>query len=445
MRNLISGPRGGPSARFSSGLRGGFEHGHGGSEGGGPPQQRRSSPSPLDESPFPAPKANSPRVEPVPLPPADTPTTLVSTAEETAAEEARVRNVRNLFSGRPSARFSSGPRGGVQRRHGGSKGGSRGGDPPRQPRRSSPSPFSEFHFPAPKAQTPPIRPIPLPPAETPTILVSTAEETADLVETIRALPYRNTPALYIDLEGIELSRAGSISLVTVYILPLHRAYLVDVHTLQSAAFDTAAPDGTTLRSILEAPTVTKVIFDVRCDSDALYAHYGVKLRGIEDVQLMENATRKPWYRRHVNGLGKCIKNDSGATPEVLDAWAEAKQRGLALFAPDKGGSYDMFNARPLDAGLVGYCVNDVVLLPVLRAKYRARLDYKWQMRVLEETEKRVVASQAVTYDALADGKQYSPWNEMGEKGRGEKARRVYGRESGWKGGETAGKEKEKSS
>ena len=45
-----------------------------------------------------------------------------------------------------------------------------------------------------------------------------------------------------------------------------------------------------LKAILESPKTPKVFFDVRMDSDALYALFGVKLAGIIDLQLMEVAS-----------------------------------------------------------------------------------------------------------------------------------------------------------
>lgn len=46
-----------------------------------------------------------------------------------------------------------------------------------------------------------------------------------------------------------------------------------------------------LQSILESPKTPKVFFDVRTDSDALFAQFGIKLAGIIDLQLMELASR----------------------------------------------------------------------------------------------------------------------------------------------------------
>lgn len=43
-------------------------------------------------------------------------------------------------------------------------------------------------------------------------------------------------SLYIDLEGVNLSRYSSISILQIYVLPLEEMYLVDIYSLQEKAF-----------------------------------------------------------------------------------------------------------------------------------------------------------------------------------------------------------------
>ena len=76
------------------------------------------------------------------------------------------------------------------------------------------------------------------------------------------------PSLYIDLEGINLSRNGSISILQVFVSSSRRTYLVDIHTLRNKAFSTPGTNGCTLKDILESDVIPKVFFDVRNDSDA---------------------------------------------------------------------------------------------------------------------------------------------------------------------------------
>ncbi|KAG5935996.1 hypothetical protein E4U60_002838 [Claviceps pazoutovae] len=50
---------------------------------------------------------------------------------------------------------------------------------------------------------------------------------------------KNLPTLYVDLEGCQLSRNGTISIVTLYATTLATAYMVDVHKLGKHAFTTS--------------------------------------------------------------------------------------------------------------------------------------------------------------------------------------------------------------
>ncbi len=95
--------------------------------------------------------------------------------------------------------------------------------------------------------------------------------------------------------------------------------LVDVHTLGAAAFSTTATDGvTTLKSVLEDPSIPKAFFYVRNDSDALYNLYSVYMRGVVDVQLMELRTRTG-SRRLLNGLARCLEGYFKSARMVVEA------------------------------------------------------------------------------------------------------------------------------
>lgn len=113
----------------------------------------------------------------------------------------------------------------------------------------------------------------------------------------------------VDLEGIELGRHGSISILSLYRPSEKRVYLIDVHKQGNEAFSTVSSHGTSLRMILESTVILKVLFDLRRDSDALFSLYGISLGGIRDVQLMELGTRKG-SKDFLAGLGKCVKQDS---------------------------------------------------------------------------------------------------------------------------------------
>lgn len=238
-------------------------------------------------------------------------------------------------------------------------------------------------------------------------VVDTTITLSRAIEALIGLP-AVPPSLYVDLEGIKLSRNGSISIIQLYVHPMNHTYLIDVHRLGSQAFSTtAANTTTTLKMILEANGIPKVFFDVRNDSDALFHHYQISLRGVQDLQLMELATRL-YAKEYVSGLQKCIEKDAGMTYLEKMIWNTCKEKGLQLFSPEKGGRYEIFNERPLSEDIINYCVQDVQFLPRLWSHYHARIRGGWVDKVRLATEERVRYSQSATYDPHSREKAKAP-------------------------------------
>ncbi|MCJ1384307.1 hypothetical protein MMC17_007423 [Xylographa soralifera] len=238
-------------------------------------------------------------------------------------------------------------------------------------------------------------------------IVDSVTSLTALLERLENLPTQ-PPSLYLDLEGVRLSRHGSISILQIFVLPYYHSFLVDVHVLQADAFRISSRSGTTLKSILESESVPKVFFDVRNDADALFAHYQVSLVGVDDIQLWEVATRSG-SQKFVHGLAKCIESDAQLSDEAKQAWKAAKQCGQTLFLPEHGGSYEVFNVRPMPQDIVAYCGNDVVYLPILWAIYSRKISKKWASRVQIETCNRLIMSRSVSFDPHSKNKALSPW------------------------------------
>lgn len=218
----------------------------------------------------------------------------------------------------------------------------------------------------------------------------------------------NHSRLFIDLEGINLSRHGTISIMQLFSPPLHSVYLIDIFTLRDQAFNTSGTNGQTMKQILEAPNIPKIFFDVRKDSDALFAHYGIRLDGVQDLQLMELATRT-FNRRHLNGLAKCIQRDAGLPAQESANWEAVKLNGKGLFDPQRGGRYEVFNARPLSEEMRAYCVQDVLHMPTLYNVYSARLTHDWATKVNTETEARINLAMNPSFNGDGRHMALGPW------------------------------------
>ena len=219
------------------------------------------------------------------------------------------------------------------------------------------------------------------------------------------------PILYVDLEGINLCRHGSISIIQIYQSEQDHVYLIDVHRLGASAFQTRSNDGSaTLKSLLENASIAKAFFDVRNDSEALYNQFDVYLQGVVDLQLMEWKSRTRAKKPFLNGLARCLENLFAQSHMTVEAeeWRRAKQAGLQLFAPERGGAYEIFNIRPMKQEIVEYCIQDVTFLPKLYHEYSQSMSRAWEVRLSREASKRVAVCQQSTYSPHGRQKALAP-------------------------------------
>ena len=199
--------------------------------------------------------------------------------------------------------------------------------------------------------------------------IKTIDSVPDIVLMLDALENLPTqpPSLYCDVEGVNLSRNGTISIIQIYAKPLDRIYLVDVHCLKEAVFHTPSTVGTTLKSVFEDNSIPKVFFDDRNDSENLRSQFKIRLQGVHDLQVMEASMRHGKHRS--KGLADCIKQDARISSEDMMQWERVKNAGQELSNPKKGGSWQVFNVRPIMPQIVEYCTQDVVHMPALWEAY----------------------------------------------------------------------------
>lgn len=247
-------------------------------------------------------------------------------------------------------------------------------------------------------------------------IVNTTGQISDLVDWLifhHASQVLYKPSIYIDLEGVDLCREGRLSIFTLLIdtgISTTRVCLIDVQSLGAQAFNTIGSKNKSLKDILQDEKIPKVFFDVRNDSDALFAHFGVELRGVADIQLMESAARtNTRSRKYLNSLAKCVEKCF-----LLDvdkaSWRLAKEEGERLFKAEHGGSYEAFNQRPIPDKIIAYCVGDVKCLPHLWDQFSKNTN-RWRDLVNEETRKRVAASQKPEYQSHGPNRTLAPWSE----------------------------------
>ena len=157
------------------------------------------------------------------------------------------------------------------------------------------------------------------PVSPPTLLSSLP----DLHDFLSSIPQSST--LYLDLEGTKLSRNGTLSIITILVHPTQAACLIDVQTLGNSAFITAGSNGKTLKVLLEDSRTSKCLWDVRNDADALWAHHQIRLAGVTDLQLLENASRAG-DKTYVRGLDLCVEKNLGLKFMELHRWIRRRRR-----------------------------------------------------------------------------------------------------------------------
>jgi exonuclease 3'-5' domain-containing protein 1 len=144
--------------------------------------------------------------------------------------------------------------------------------------------------------------------------------------------------------------------------------------LGKLAFITASKDGKTLKSIFENPNISKYLWDVWNDTDALWALYYVGLAGVTDIQLLENTSRTG-NKTYVCRLDKSIQFDLKLGFIEINRWIRTKKEVVSLMAAN------VFASWLMDAKIVQYCTNDVIHLPDLYTLYLKHIQGNWLVRV----------------------------------------------------------------
>jgi len=254
----------------------------------------------------------------------------------------------------------------------------------------------------------------------------------------------------IDLEGVNLSRHGTIGILSIGISG--HAWLIDTITLGPSVWDIEASSSAitqnaqiqkdqswwewkswcewiqsiaygitahatpnkpkqTLRTFIESQDHEKLIFDLRNDNDALYNLYGITLKGAIDLQLYEIQTRHSKNKLRLNGLRRAITNDARMSKAERKRWGAIKDTGHELFESDE------ISLRPMTERVINYAAQDVTMLENLYSVYIGRGLSKTQLHeIQEETNSRVEESKSMNYEHMGKHKVSSPWacEQIGE-------------------------------
>ena len=220
-------------------------------------------------------------------------------------------------------------------------------------------------------------------------IIGSKHAIAEFIDNIQDIPNEpeDPPPFYVNLELQKLSKPSHISLATIYVHPKNHIYLVDIQSLLWDTFTTPGHNGWTLKDVLESEHIAKVFFDVRDAATVLYAQYNIKLQGVQDIQLMQNASRQ-WA--NFKELSQCIRRDTPISTQEKTNWMKLHVNGPMGLSPTRGGTYEILPTRPLSETTVNYCKNEVLHLPELRKIYLRRLHRGSKNMLPEVTKKKVL-------------------------------------------------------
>lgn len=136
------------------------------------------------------------------------------------------------------------------------------------------------------------------------------------------------------------------------------------------------------------------------------------------------ATRA-FFKKYINGLSKCIERDAGMSLTQRAEWRSVKEKGIKLFAPEHGGSYEVFNTRPLAEEVREYCIQDVRFMPRLWDIYSSKLTSEWQRKVDIATTERVALSQSKNFNGKGSHMALGPWPVVNSTRRGRNNRFLW--------------------
>ncbi|KAF2497649.1 hypothetical protein BU16DRAFT_446717, partial [Lophium mytilinum] len=185
------------------------------------------------------------------------------------------------------------------------------------------------------------------------------------------------PELFLDVQGTDFC-IYDVGVITIFLPARDHVYTIFVDG--PATFSYPGKDGTTIKGLLEDPTLCKGFFDVRKAANALYRHFGITLQGVMDIQLMQCSLQK-WKNnslRTLLSLGDCVERQLPIVgPDVKQMWRETAIKASHELIRDKGGmEMAWFTARPLPVEMRKYTMQQVQILAMLCEDYWQRMDDK---------------------------------------------------------------------
>ena len=240
---------------------------------------------------------------------------------------------------------------------------------------------------------------------------------ADLGEFSAAL--RNKAVVTLDIEGVELSRLGTIELISIGIElegNLVRTFIFDASTASSGSSIYMAQIAA-LKQILESPDVVKIIHDCKQDSDALFAHLGIQLVNVFDTVVWNAVLNKS---EELMNLNNTLVAFECAINENRDASKNIYKDNPNFWA-----------TRPVTAHMIAYAAGDVSVLFDLHRKMIQRAAEDPELQILAETKSQAAlgAFRDCKFHEVVEVPQDDIKRVCGQRGRN--IRKIEEETGGW--------------
>jgi exonuclease 3'-5' domain-containing protein 1 len=215
------------------------------------------------------------------------------------------------------------------------------------------------------------------------VFVDTSKMLVNMVETLELENIIN-----VDFEGVNLCKTGKVCLGQFHASGSDLVYIVDFVVMNP--FKEA---NGRLKDILESEKIKKIFFDPRNDVDAIANIYSVHPQNVICLQLAEVATRlqNGLNVRFVLGLHKTMEKYLQLDSTTLASVMKVKSTGITLFAPEFGGSYAVFEQRPVSNEILNYAAVDVYYFDELYKKLFGNLSNLLTEKVIKLSKERLVA------------------------------------------------------
>ena len=209
-----------------------------------------------------------------------------------------------------------------------------------------------------------------------TKIINTIKQIDDLIDwfILRHSSFESYQSImYIDFENVNFCRENSIFILIFLIdinISIIRVCFINIYFLNSQTFNIIDIKKKILKNIFQDEKIFKIFFDVRNDSNVLFAHFDITLQKMKNMQFMKSVSKKITnFKKYMNDLIKCIEQNVLYDNDLTN-WKQTKKNETRLFKFEFDDFYKIFKQRSIFNEIIFYCIDDVQYFSELWNKFR---------------------------------------------------------------------------